>query len=339
MQGEDKKYEILRILKEKYPEYISGEELSKCFKISRTAVWKHVKSLKAEGYIMEASSKIGYRLASDSCIFSGYEIASNLGTEKIGNKVLYFDSLDSTNNYAKKIALEGAEEGLTIVAGSQSEGRGRLGRKWDSPSGGGIYLSIILRPPLPPEGVQSITLAAAVAVARAIEGITGIKPGIKWPNDVLLDGRKVCGILTEMNSEMERVNFIVLGIGINYNRQQHEFPGELAGKATSLSAYAGERDMELKESGRLNMLRAVLQELDKVYSKVTNNRIGEILDEWKEYSVTLGKEVRIISGATEYTAVAEDITYDGKLIVRCSDGNIRLIQSGEISIRGAWGYT
>ena len=338
MQSEDKKYEILRILKEKYPEFISGEELSKHFKISRTAVWKYIKGLKAEGYILEATSKVGYRLVSGSHVFSGYEIASNLGTEIIGKKVLYFESIDSTNNYAKKIALEGAEEGLAIVAGSQSDGRGRLGRKWDSPSGAGIYLSIILRPVLPPEEVQGITLAASVAVARGIERITGIRPGIKWPNDVLLDDKKVCGILTEMNSEIERVNFIVLGIGINYNRQQGEFPAELAGKATSLSAYAGERGMDIKPPSRLELVRAVLQELDKVYGLIKNNRTKEILDKWKEYAVTLGREVRIISGITEYTAVAEDITVDGKLIVRCSDGNVKLIQSGEVILRGVSGY-
>lgn len=337
MQGEDKKYEILRMLKQRHPEFISGEELSRHFKISRTAIWKYIKSLKAEGYILEAYSKIGYRLV-DSCIFNGFEIAGNLETDIIGKKVLYFKTLDSTNNYAKKIALEGAEEGLAVVAGSQTEGRGRLGRKWNSPFGSGIYLSIILRPVLPPEAVQGITLAAAVAVTQAMEKITGIKPGIKWPNDLLLDGRKVCGILTEMNTEMERVNFIVLGIGINYNRQYDEFPAELAGKATSLGAYAWDRGIDIKESGMLDMLRAVLQEIDKVYNKIINNRSSEVLDKWKEYSVTLGREVRIISGSTEYAAVAEDITGDGKLIVRCSDGNVKAVQSGEVMLRGVSGY-
>ncbi len=337
MQGEDKKYEILRMLKEKYPEFISGEGLSRHFGISRTAIWKYVRSLKEEGYGIEASSKIGYRLV-DSYIINGCEIASDLGTKIIGKKVLYFDSIDSTSNYAKQIALESAEEGTTVVAGSQSEGRGRLGRKWDSPTGSGIYLSIILRPLLPPENVQGITLAASVAVARAMEKITGIRPGIKWPNDLLLNGRKVCGILTEMNSEMERVNFVVLGIGINYDRQYDEFPAELAGRATSLSAFAAERGIAVKKSGKLEMLRAVLQELDEVYGGVIGSKTGEILGQWKKYSVTLGKEVRILTGTMEYLAVAEDITDDGKLIVKCGDGSVRLIQSGEISIRGVNGY-
>ncbi|NJD03932.1 MAG: biotin--[acetyl-CoA-carboxylase] ligase [Ruminiclostridium sp.] len=337
MQGGDKKYEILRILKEKYPEFVSGEELSRYLKISRTAVWKYIKSLKADGYILEASSKIGYKLV-ESCIFNGYEIACDLGTDIIGKKILYLKSVDSTNNYGKKIASEGAEEGLAIVAGSQSNGRGRLGRKWDSPSDAGLYLSVILRPELPPEEIQGITLAASVAVAHVIEKITGIKPGIKWPNDVLLDDRKVCGILTEMNSEIDRVNFIVLGIGINYNRRQDEFPAEFAGKATSLIAYAGEHGIGMKVPGRLVLIRSVLQELDIVYSMILNNRTKEILDKWREYSVILGREVRIISCTTEYTAAAEDITADGKLIVRCSDGNLKLIQSGEVMLRGVSGY-
>lgn len=337
MQSEDKKYEILRILKERYPEYISGEELSRHFKISRTAIWKYVKSLKSEGYLLEASSKVGYRLV-DACILNSFEIESNLGTDIIGKKALYFDTIDSTNNYAKKIAMEGAEEGLAVVAGSQSRGRGRLGRDWDSPGDVGIYLSVILRPVLPPEDVQIITLAASVAAARAVERITGMKPGIKWPNDLLLDGRKICGILTEMNTEIEQVNFIVLGIGINYDRRQDEFPAELAQKATSISAYAREQGVALKDSGRLLLLRAVLQELDLVYKSILTGRNGEILDKWKEYSVTLGRDVRIITGSTEYTAAAEDITNDGKLIVRCNDGSIRLIQSGEVMLRGLSGY-
>ena len=337
MQG-DKKYEILGMLKEKYPEFISGEELSRHFHISRTAVWKYVKSLKADGYLLEASSKIGYKLVSRSGVFNGYEIADRLETHVLGKRVLYFETLDSTNNYAKQIALEGAEEGVAVVAGSQSGGRGRLGRKWDSPSGSGIYLSLILRPVLPPEEVQGITLAASVAVAQAIEKIAGIRPGIKWPNDVLLGDKKVCGILTEMNSEMEQVNFIVLGIGINYGRQQGEFPAELAEKATSLDAYAAKRGIDIKNADRLLLLRTVLQELDEIYALITNNRTAEVLDKWKEYSVTLGREVRIISGATEYTAVAEGITDGGKLMVRCGDGEVKLVQSGEVMLRGVSGY-
>lgn len=340
MQGVNKKYEILRMLKEKFPKFISGEELSKNFDISRTAVWKYINNLKADGYVLEASTRVGYKLVSGPCVFNGYEIASNLGTETIGKKILYFESIDSTNNYAKKMALEGAEEGLAVVAGSQSDGRGRLGRKWNSPSGAGIYMSIILKPALLPEEVQIITLAASVAVVEAISRITGIKPGIKWPNDVLLEDKKICGILTEMNSEIERVNFIVLGIGINYNLQHDEFPAELADKATSLSAYAGDHGINIKKLSRLEIVRAVLQEMDKIYCLIPKHGHAEIIDKWKEYSVTLGREVRIISGETEYSAVAEDLTDDGKLIVRCNDGSARLVQSGEVSLcAGAAAHT
>ena len=332
MQGEGKKYEILRVLKEKSPEFISGEELSKLFGISRTAVWKYINNLKADGYVLEASSRIGYKLVSGPFVYNGYEMSNNLGTAVIGKKIIYFDSLDSTNNHAKRIASK-ETEGLVIVAGSQSDGRGRLGRAWNSPCGAGIYLSIILKPVLPPEEVQIITLAAAVAVVRAIEKITGIKPGIKWPNDVLLEGRKVCGILTEMNTEIERINFIVLGIGINHTRQQEEFPIEIRDKATSLSAFAGSHGMDIEKWNRLDIIRAVMLEMDKFYQMILVNSFKEIIDKWKEYSVTLGRKVRIISGDTEYTAVAEDITNDGKLVVRCSDGEIRLVQSGEISLK------
>lgn len=332
MQSSDKKYEILRMLKEKYPDAVSGEELSRRFNISRTAIWKYINSLKSEGYVLEASSRVGYRLI-DSSIYNGCEIESRLETDIIGKKVVYFEKIDSTNNYAKKIAMENGQEGLVIVAGSQSQGRGRLGRVWDSPEGSGIYFSVILRPPMPPEDIQVITLAAAVAVSRAIEKATGIKPGIKWPNDLLLDGRKVCGILTEMNSEIDRVNFIVLGIGINYLRQKEDFPGELAKTATSLTAYAAENGLGIKEAGRLLLICDVLTELDHVYRDILAGGTEAILKKWKDYSVTLGREVKVISASGEFHAFAEDITQDGKLVVKCSDGSRRMVQSGEVSIR------
>lgn len=338
MQGEGKKLAILRRLKDKYPEFISGEELSRDFNISRTAVWKYVNSLKEDGYVFESSSRVGYRLVLEPGIINSYELSDNLGTRIVGKKILYFDSIDSTNNYAKKIAMEDAEEGLTVVAGSQSGGRGRIGRSWDSPPDTGVYMSVILKPLLPPGEIQVVTLAAAVAVAKVIEEITGMKPGIKWPNDVLLDGRKVCGILTEMNSEIERVNFVVLGIGINYTRKQGEFPHELRDKAISLAAFAGNHGIDMGKWCKLAVIRAVIQEMDKLYKMILLKRYKEITDMWKEYSVTLGSEIRIISGVAEYTGTAEDITEDGSLVVASSDGSIRTVQSGEIFIRGVNGY-
>ena len=260
------------------------------------------------------------------------KLRTRSASKSSGKKWFFFDCLDSTNNYAKRIAAEDAEEGTVIVADSQSGGRGRLGRKWASPPGTGIYMSVILKPVLPPEEVQIITLAASVAVVSAFDRLAGIRAGIKWPNDVLLDGKKVCGILTEMNSEMERVNFIVLGIGVNFSSGQEEFPPEFAGRATSLQAYADQCGIDMKGAGRLEIIRAVLKELDGIYRLVLKKKHKEIIQKWKEYAVTIGRDVRIISGETEYAAFAEDVTEDGKLVVRCDDGSVRLVQSGEVSI-------
>lgn len=338
MGSRNKKNEILRMLKANFNEYSSGEELSRRLEISRTAVWKHIKEIQQAGYMIEASSRKGYKLVQRPRVMNGFEIGNELGTEIIGKDVIFFDTIDSTNAYAKKIASEGAAEGTVVAAGSQTGGRGRLGRKWESPPGAGIYFSVILRPKLPPEEVQIITLAASAAVASAFYSLAGIRAGIKWPNDVLLDGKKVCGILTEMNSEMEQVNFIVLGIGINFSQEQEDFPAELSEKATSVQAYARQQDIDISELEKLDIIRAVLKELDGLYLLILQKRNKDIIKCWKDYDITIGKTIRVLSGDSEYTAFVEGITDDGKLLVVSQDGGKRQVQSGEVSIRGLLGY-
>ena len=332
------KYKILCMLRENAPEYVSGEVLSRKLSVSRTAIWKNVNGLVAEGYCIDASTRKGYRLVSLPDKLNGFEIGYDLKTTVVGRKVLYFDVVDSTNNHARKIASEGCEDGTVVIAGKQTAGRGRLGRKWESYEDTGIYLSIILKPVISPEDIQIIPIAASVAVTQAIEAVTGIRAGIKWPNDIILDNKKVCGISTEMNSEMEKVNFIILGIGINFSQKPEDFPPELHDKAISLGFFAEKNHLSIDISKKLDLIRAVLSELDRIYSLIMKGHSLKLIEKWKNYALTLNKDVRIIYRDKEYTGQAVDITNDGRLVVRCDDGVIREVLSGEVSVRGLLGY-
>jgi len=334
------KNRTLQELRSKIYEYVSGESLSEHLGVSRTSVWKYVKELKGEGYAIESSSKKGYKLVSVPDL-NAYEIAHGLKTEILGRKVFFFNSIDSTNNYAKTIAIKGCDEGTTVVAEVQTSGRGRLGREWSSVSGKGIWMSIVLKPVIGPESIQIITLAAAVAVVKAIKNATGIETGIKWPNDIILDGKKLCGILTEMSAEIERVNYIILGIGINVNHEGDDFSQSLKHIATSLKMHINNTDNLVKEQKsvdfrRSEIIKCVLFELEQMYNKINSGMNDVILDEWKNYSVTLGKEVKVI-GKSEYIGIAENITQEGRLIVRRIDGVKEEVLSGEISIRELMG--
>lgn len=333
------RYEIVELLKEAAPGFVSGQELGRRFEISRAAIWKHIEELRQEGYSIEAVPRKGYRLISSEDRLNSYEIANNLSTFIVGRKVEYFDTLDSTNNFAKKLAGEGCPDGTTIVAGQQIAGRGRMGRSWDSPANKGIYITVVLRPPMAPEETQILTLAAAVATAKGISAATGIGTGIKWPNDLVIEGRKVCGILVEMSSEADRVNHIVLGIGINYSQADDEFPDELKHRAISLRmASQNIKEGSTKEMSKLSVIRSVLRELDSCYQLVLNGKHKEILDMWKKNSVTIGREVRFTMGDVEYTGIATGITTDGRLSVDCTDGKRRDLLSGEVLVRGIYGY-
>ncbi len=328
------KYDIVQQLKNAASGYVSGGELAKFFGVSRTAVWKCIEELRTEGYFIEASSRKGYRLLSSEDRLNAYEIASGLKTSIVGSGILYFDSLDSTNNYARKLAAEGCKEGISVIAGQQTAGKGRLGRSWESPSEKGIYMSVVLRPALAPVETQIFTLAAAVATANAISKETGISTGIKWPNDLIIDGRKVCGILLEMSSEADRVNYIILGIGINYAHTEEDFPEELRARAISLKmASASEACFS-----RLSIVRSVLCELDAMIQVVLKDNGEKIIEMWKNKSVTLGRKVGFRLKDTDYVGVADDITSDGRLLVDCSDGVRRELLSGEVSVRGIYGY-
>ncbi|MDF2987584.1 MAG: birA, biotin-(acetyl-CoA-carboxylase) ligase [Eubacterium sp.] len=311
--------------------YLSGEELSNSLGVSRTAVWKHINELRKEGYIIESSSKKGYKLIALPDIVDGREIVIPEG-QKIGKQIIHFEEIDSTSNYAKKIGNEGCRHGTVVVAEKQTLGRGRIGRPWQSGSNHGLWFSTVLRPELEPEQVQIVTLAASVAVIEGIARGEGINCGIKWPNDIILDNSKLAGILTELSAEPGHVNYLVVGIGININQDLKDFDPELQNKATSLKIHAG------KKISRVRLLESILTSFEEIYNIMLEGNTGEIINRWNKYSVTIGKEVKIVYRDIEYIGTAKSIASDGKLVVRCKDGTEKEISAGEVQVRGLLGY-
>lgn len=323
------KDEILKLLKQS-DDYISGEEISKILGVSRTAIWKYINTLKHEGYLIESSSKRGYRLVESPDVLTSAEVLPVLNTTYIGREIMYFDSIDSTNTVARTQASQGCREGLAVIAEEQTAGRGRLGRKWSSPKSTSIAFSMVLRPRIKPTEAPGITLAMGTAVCRAIRRVTSLNAGIKWPNDIIVNNKKVCGILTEMNAEMDAVNYIIAGVGINVNVK--EFYEDIKDIATSLCIEKG------SIVSRRNILSAVFYEFEEIYNRFKKDGIKSIIDEFKSYSVTLGKTVRVISISESFEGEAVDIVDDGLLFVRLENGEGRKVISGDVSVRGINGY-
>lgn len=301
------KAEILKALRES-GDYVSGQTLSKELGTSRVSIWKHIHSLEEDGYAVEASPR-GYRLVSSPdllmpCEFPGLE-----------QRIHYFREIGSTMDAARKLAQGGVEQGTVVVAESQSRGRGRLSKEWLSPKGG-IYFTVILRPKISPVYAPRINLMASVAVATTIRRLFGLKAELKWPNDVLIEGKKVCGILAEMNAEVDAVNFINLGIGINANTSvsQHEE------KASSLKEQLG------KEVSRREFFRSVLTELEKQQALLTK---ADLLEEWRRLSATLSRDVRIVAPGEEIIGQAIDIDSSGALIIKGKDDSLRTALAGD----------
>jgi BirA family biotin operon repressor/biotin-[acetyl-CoA-carboxylase] ligase len=318
--------EILQMLREEAGRYVSGEEASRRLNVSRTAIWKHIRALRQDGYDIEAHPRLGYRLCRAPDLLLPAEIKARLTTKKMGRAIAYFRRVESTNNEAKALAAAGCPEGQIVVAEEQSVGRGRLSRGWFSPFARGVWFTIVLRPPFSPQEAPKCTLLAAVAVCRAIRRATGVACGIKWPNDILYDGRKLVGILTEMSAEMDAINHIVIGIGINVNIGADDFPPELRGLATSLSLAAG------RPFSRLELFLAVLAELERVYGQAVTDGFATVLDEWRGESVTLGRTVDVIGPGRRFSGKALDIDADGALLVQ-TDGGMERVLAGDVSIR------
>ena len=327
------RYHILKKLQEQEGAFLSGEALSRELGITRAAVWKGIEGLRKDGYEIESKTRMGYRLLAAPEHLSADSIRSHLHTQVVGRTILCFDTLGSTNTFAKKQAAEGCEDGLVILADQQTGGRGRCGRTFESPSGKGVYLTALLRPNAAQMDVLPITALAAVAVCNAVEHVCGVRPGIKWTNDLVLNGKKLAGILTEMGIEGEsgRLEYVAIGIGINVNHQKTDFGAAVAELATSLS-------MELGQTiSRSALAVALIEELDQMYAKL-GKAFSEELAAYRRDCVTLGKEVRILGSGAERRAYALEIDDQFALVVRNEKGERETIQSGEVSVRGLYGY-
>ena len=318
---------IVEMLKNAGGDFISGESIAGKLGISRTAVWKHVQKLRENGYEILSREKRGYKLKDAPDLLLPSEIQIGLNTKVIGARMEYHPCVDSTNQVAKKLAYHGAEEGTIVVAEEQTGGKGRLERNFFSPRGKGIWFSIILRPKFLAKDAPKCTLMAAVAVAEAMNRF-GLKAQIKWPNDIMFDGRKLVGILTEISGEIGKITYIVVGVGINVNIDRDEFPEELRPIAASLSEINGE------EIPRVEFFRAVLEEFDKLYLEVNKSGFDKIIERWKKYNITLGKEVSVISAGDGkiFTGKAVDLNSDGALVVETKRG-LREVYAGDVSIR------
>ncbi|MDI3533761.1 MAG: BirA family transcriptional regulator [Thermosediminibacterales bacterium] len=318
------KQEILRILT-KNSGYVSGEEISNILKVSRTAVWKHIKTLRREGYVIESQPRLGYRLILEPDLLLPEQIKSKLNADFMGKKIFYYDTVTSTNDEAKRIASLGFDEGTVVIAEQQTGGRGRRGRCWLSPKHEGIWVSIILKPSISPVNAPKLTMLAAVSIVKAIKEVTGLSTGIKWPNDILYNNKKIVGILTELSAEIDLINYIILGMGINVNTES--FPDELKEIATSLKIETG------KKVDRVKLLCRLLELFEQDYKEFLEAGFSNILNKWRKYSITLGKKVRVIGLDTSLEGEAVDVTDDGALIIKKPDGNTVEVLSGDVSIR------
>lgn len=326
------KEKILKLLKDNKKQFVSGQEISEQLKVSRTAIWKYINALKEEGYEIESVSRKGHMLISTPDILNYEEISEYLSTQYVGREIYYFDSIDSTNIRAKELAYNDGTDGAVVIAEEQTHGRGRLGRNWSSQKKKGIWMSIILKPQIEPQDAVKITQVAAAAVWKAIAQM-GIKTQIKWPNDIVLNGKKVCGILTEMSGELNRLNYLVVGIGINTNTNIDEFPEEIRNMATSIKTETGE---EIK---RKELVALILNNFEALYDQLINDRsIKEAINICKENSALIGRDVRLIVRGDEKEVKAIDINEDGELIVQDKEGEISKVISGEVSVRGLYGY-
>ncbi len=309
--------------------YVSGKDLGTELGVSRTAVWKAVASLRAEGYQIESSTNRGYRLVSSPDLFTPEEISAGLGTKFLGRHMFCYRSIDSTNEEAKRMALQGAPDGSLFVAEQQTGGRGRLGRKWDSPPGKGLWFTVLLRSGSIPLSPSMITLLAGLSVLKASRSLSGVRTLIKWPNDIIIGSRKVCGILAEMSAEIDRVEFMVVGIGVNVNNAS--FPPDLEKKATSFLMETG------KPIRRVSLLQETLRELETLLRENASGLTPAFLKEYRGCCVTLGRKVCFLRGGKRISGLAKDVTPQGELLVRLPDGRMETVFSGEVSVQGIYG--
>jgi BirA family biotin operon repressor/biotin-[acetyl-CoA-carboxylase] ligase len=317
---------ILELFKSEPDHFVSGADVCRELGISRTAVWKHISQLRENGYEIEAIPSRGYRLLSLPDLLLPAEVMSGLQTRCIGSEVIYFEQTDSTNAQARKLADAGAAEGTVVIADSQSVGKGRLGRNWHSPSGVNLYLSVILRPTISPRFATQMTFLSAVAVARAMEAIGRFAPQLKWPNDVLLGGSKVAGLLNELNAETEQIHYLVLGIGVNLNMTADQFPADLRCPATSLLLDAGET------VSRLKFTQALLQSLDQLYTSYLSEGFAPLKEEWERRCNVMNQWVEVDYQSHQQVGQVSGVDDTGALLLSLAGGVTQRVLAGDVRL-------
>lgn len=306
---------------------VSGAELARQLGVSRAAVWARIEELRKLGYEIGASPHHGYVLKATPDVLHADDLMSRIGpVHVVGRDIRVFGETNSTNDIVEKLARDGVSEGIAVFAESQTKGRGRLGRRWVSPPGCGLWFSVLLRPDLRPQAATQLTVISAVAVARAIERQTGLKPEIKWPNDIVFGSRKCAGILIELGAELDHIRHVVLGIGIDVNVSAEVFPDEVRPIATSLQLEAGH------PIDRAELAAGVLRELDAAYYRLNTGDFHEIGDEWMRRCSTLGKRVRILVGDRLIAGTAEALDEEGSLLVRTEHGRVERIVGGDVTL-------
>ena len=324
------KSEILRLLKEN-DTYISGQQLCEQFQVSRTAIWKVIDQLKKEGYQIEAVRNKGYRLIESPDVMSKAEIDSLVDTKWAGKNVIYYDETDSTNNRAKEAGNNKETHGTLFVADMQMAGKGRRGRVWKSPSGSSIYMTILLYPDIPPVKAPQLTLIMAIAVAEGIREVTGLETKIKWPNDIVVNGKKICGILTEMGTNGVKINYVLIGVGINVNLK--EFPEEMQDKATSLILEGSH------EYDRNQVIALVMKYFEINYEKfIRTCDFTYLLDDYHRILANLNQPVRVIDGDRSFEGICRGIDEKGELLVERQNKEVVKVSAGEVSVRGLYSY-
>jgi len=313
------KERILYYLKKEH-EYFSGDEIASRLGISRQGLWKHIQDLKDLGYDIVAVPHLGYRLESSPDRLFALEITHGLSTKFIAKKIHYFDYLASTMDLAMQLGIQAAPNGTLVLAESQTKGRGRLGRSWFSPKYKGIYLSLILRPKISPSASPILTLLSAVSICEAIKNIVGLDAQIKWPNDVFICNKKIAGILTEMNAEVDKVNFVVIGIGLNVNNDKKS----LVAQATSLKEQAGQ------SLSRVLLLQELLRKIENNYFLLEEKGAQAIIDKWRNFSLTLGRRVKVYCQDKHIEGQAVDVDQDGALLIRKDSGLMQKVFSGDV---------
>lgn len=324
---------VYQLLQEQSGTFISGQELSRLLGISRAGVWKAIDSLRRDGYTIEARSGLGYRLTAAPDVLSEREIRRYLAERTTCPSLRCLDEIDSTNSYLKREALAGAPHGTVAVAECQSAGRGRMTRSFQSPAGRGVYLSVLLRPQLPPEELLGVTGMTAVAVCSAVERAAGVRPRIKWTNDLVLNGKKLCGILTELAVEGETgiTQSLVIGAGVNVSHTPEDFGPEVAQMATSLA-------QEGYVVSRPALAAAMIEELCRL-SDALGGDISPWVEAYRRDCVNLGRPVRLLWTDRQAEATAVDVDDQFGLVVRFADGSLTTVRTGEVSVRGLYGYT